>query len=262
MATASARVDWPYSVRDRIRAEYSHNETASDAPVSCLNAVGTEIGFSSYQPVSGGLTTEREHHWGLPMARLHSPVRALLYFAFVLLVLTGCAGIKDHDLTPDLPQVKTIQNNGEDDPQRSAVKEIRVVMEDAEGLHPSKFVVYPTDAPSQKVSVITTIRSLGDGLVEVVLQFDGARTHSAGRLSDKSYILNIFGRAFAFHCLFGDTDGDGDVDRDDTDEFNAAFFAPREAPEYAWYLDFDDDGDIDGQDFGFFRSNWQRFNPT
>jgi hypothetical protein len=53
--------------------------------------------------------------------------------------------------------------------------------------------------------------------------------------------------------LFGDRDGDGDVDRLDRDVFRSAFKKSAGAAGYLWDFDFDGDGDVDGQDNGQFN---------
>jgi len=51
--------------------------------------------------------------------------------------------------------------------------------------------------------------------------------------------------------LFGDNDGDGDVDAQDFGAFRAAFGTAGNVP-----FDFDGDGDVDAQDFGQFRARF------
>jgi hypothetical protein len=48
--------------------------------------------------------------------------------------------------------------------------------------------------------------------------------------------------------LFGDSDGDGDVDRADRIAFQSAFGTSAGKPGYLWYFDFDGDGDVDSRD--------------
>jgi hypothetical protein len=54
-----------------------------------------------------------------------------------------------------------------------------------------------------------------------------------------------------FHRLFGDADGDGDVDGQDRELFRSAFEPGGGG--YLWYFDFDGDGDVDGLDNGQFN---------
>ena len=55
-------------------------------------------------------------------------------------------------------------------------------------------------------------------------------------------------RVDGFTRLFGDSDGDGDVDRADRIAFQSAFGTSAGGPGYLWYFDFDGDGDVDGRD--------------
>jgi hypothetical protein len=54
--------------------------------------------------------------------------------------------------------------------------------------------------------------------------------------------------------LFGDSDGDGDVDGRDREQFRAAL---RTEAAYLWYFDFDRDGDVDGRDNGQLNRRFQ-----
>ena len=56
-----------------------------------------------------------------------------------------------------------------------------------------------------------------------------------------------------FFRLFGDADGDGDVDGQDRDLFRSAFGTTAADAGYLWYFDFDGDGDVDGLDNGQFN---------
>jgi hypothetical protein len=53
--------------------------------------------------------------------------------------------------------------------------------------------------------------------------------------------------------LFGDSDGDGDVDWLDRELFRSALKKRAGEAGYLWYFDFDGDGDVDGQDNGQFN---------
>jgi hypothetical protein len=55
-------------------------------------------------------------------------------------------------------------------------------------------------------------------------------------------------RVDAFRRLFGDADGDGDVDRSDRKTFRAAFKTTAGGQAYLWYFDFDGDGHVDARD--------------
>jgi hypothetical protein len=111
-----------------------------------------------------------------------------------------------------------------------------------------------------------------DGKTVAVLTFAGPG-FVGGSLEDGSYTLSVlagrvhdrFGRELdgdgdgvsggdrvdGVSRLFGDADGDGDVDRQDRDLFRSTFGAGGAA--YLWYFDFDGDGDVDGRDNGQFN---------
>jgi len=113
-----------------------------------------------------------------------------------------------------------------------------------------------------------------------VLTFAGTE-FVGGSLADGSYTLTVLAehvhdrwgreldgngdgaaggdRVDGFHRLFGDSDGDGDVDRPDRDRFRSAFGTTATDVGYLWYFDFDGDGDVDGLDNGQFN---RRFGQT
>jgi hypothetical protein len=111
--------------------------------------------------------------------------------------------------------------------------------------------------------------SITGGQTVAVLTFTGANV-IGGSLPDGSYTLTIEGtkvldglgkaldgdgdginggnRVDVFFRLFGDSDGDGDVDKADRDLFRRAFDAQLGHPFYFDFFDFDGDGDIDQRD--------------
>lgn len=110
-----------------------------------------------------------------------------------------------------------------------------------------------TGAPVSGVDVAVANPS-GDGR-SYVLSFSGSAVIAAS-LPDGLYRLKVrpgqvhdlAGNAMAggyssyFHRLFGDADGDKDVDAADRAAFNAAMISPAS---YQWYFDYDGDGRID-----------------
>jgi hypothetical protein len=116
--------------------------------------------------------------------------------------------------------------------------------------------------------------SLVGGRTVAVLTFAGAE-FVGGSLADGSYTLTVradrvhdrWGRELdgdgdgvsggdrvdGFFRLFGDSDGDGDVDRLDRDRFRSALRTSAADAGYLWYFDFDGDGDVDGRDNGQFH---------
>ncbi|MEM0926611.1 MAG: dockerin type I domain-containing protein, partial [Planctomycetota bacterium] len=61
-----------------------------------------------------------------------------------------------------------------------------------------------------------------------------------------------------FFRLFGDTDGDRDVDASDFNEFTRAFGQSQSQPDYRSDLDVDADGSIGAFDLAEFRKRLQR----
>ena len=124
------------------------------------------------------------------------------------------------------------------------------------------------------VDVAASSISLVGGKTVAVLTFAGPE-FVGGSLADGSYTLTVradrvhdrWGRELdgdgdgsaggdrvdGFFRLFGDSDGDGDVDRLDRDLFRSAFRKSAGEAGYLWYFDFDGDGDVDGRDNGQFN---------
>ena len=69
---------------------------------------------------------------------------------------------------------------------------------------------------------------------------------------------NIFGESAhdGFFRLYGDSDGDRDVDAQDYGRFGLSFLQSSASSDYKPELDFDGDGDVDGLDLGRFRRNF------
>src|SRR5439155_17607352 len=116
--------------------------------------------------------------------------------------------------------------------------------------------------------------SLVEGKDVAVLPFAGTE-FVGGSLADGSYTLTVLAdhvhdrwgreldgdgdgsaggnRVDGFFRLFGDSDGDGDVDGADRELFRSAFKRSAGDAGYLWYFDFDGDGDVDGRDNGQFN---------
>jgi hypothetical protein len=92
-----------------------------------------------------------------------------------------------------------------------------------------------------------TIR--GDHVRDLVgREFDGDRDGNGG-----GDALETFFR------LFGDSDGDGDVDRVDRNRFRSSFNKSAGEAGYVWYFDFDGDGDVDDPDNGQFNRRFGQY---
>ena len=121
---------------------------------------------------------------------------------------------------------------------------------------------------------LTVTTSVVGGKTVAVLTFTGADI-IGGSLADGNYTLTIradrirdrlgseldgdgdgrFGgdRVDTFIRLFGDSDGNGDVDELDRDRFRSTFKKRVGDPGYLSYFDFDGDGLVDGRDNGQFN---------
>src|SRR5215472_368777 len=118
------------------------------------------------------------------------------------------------------------------------------------------------------------------GKTVAVLTFAGAE-FVGGSLADGSYTLTVLAdhahdrwgreldgdgdgsaggdRVDGFFRLFGDSDGDRDVDWLDRDLFRSAFGKHASEAGYLWYFDFDGDGDVDGLDNGEFNRRFGQY---
>ena len=129
------------------------------------------------------------------------------------------------------------------------------------------------DQDGNEVSFDLAISEVG-GRSVAILTFAGPE-FVGGSLPDGTYILTVRGehirdgegrqldgdrdsngggdREESFHRLFGDTDGDADVDAEDRGAFRSSFGKTADEAGYLWYFDFDADGDVDGRDNGEFN---------
>ena len=155
--------------------------------------------------------------------------------------------------------------------QRSMVRSLTVTFSGAAILDPGAIELRRQDG--SLVGLHADIAILGDKTV-AVLTFVGTE-FIGGSLSDGSYTLTVRAdrvhdrwereldgdanglpggnRVDTFFRLFGDSDGDGDVDRLDRDLFRTAFKTNAGEVGYLWYFDFDGDGEVDGRDNGQFN---------
>jgi len=161
--------------------------------------------------------------------------------------------------------------------QRSMVNRITVTFDGAAILDPG--AIEPRRQDGTLVDARMSI-SLVNGKTVAVLTFAGPG-FVGGSLADGNYTLTVLAnrvhdrwgreldgdgdgsaggdRSDGFSRLFGDADGDGDVDQHDRDPFRAAFRSSAAAAGYLWYFDFDGDGDVDGHDNGQFNRRFGQF---
>jgi surface-anchored protein len=135
--------------------------------------------------------------------------------------------------------------------QRSRVTSLRVTFSTAvPGLTAANFVL---------TGFAGTVTVTPNGAnTEYTLTFGGAGTEN-GSLADGLYTLTVTGvpgltgtAAFSFHRLFGDADGDRDVDARDFTLFRQALFTGVNIAAFDW----DADGDVDLRDFARFRGQY------
>jgi len=105
--------------------------------------------------------------------------------------------------------------------------------------------------------------SLKDGNYTLTIRGDKVRDASGNLLDGDGDGLAGGNYADEFFRLFGDTDGDGDVDNADKAVFKSAFGKRSRDPGYLWYLDFNANGRIWAEDaalflLGYCRSNQRR----
>jgi alkaline phosphatase D len=158
--------------------------------------------------------------------------------------------------------------------QRSMVNRITVTFDSVVTIDAGAFELRRQDGTLLGLNVAT---SVVNGRLIAVLTFTGSDI-IGGSLADGSYSLTVRAdrvhdgvgreldgdgnglaggeRVDSFFRLFGDSNGDGHVDRPDRDLFRSAF---KKSAGEAGYLDFDGDGDVDGRDNGQFNRRFGQF---
>lgn len=160
--------------------------------------------------------------------------------------------------------------------QRSRVTSLTVTFTGLVTLPGTPATAFTLTGPSGAIAlaVDTSLSTATQTIVR--LTFSGSGTQS-GSLADGRYTLSVLGNSvldaqgggvdgnadglaggnsqFALHRLFGDSDGDGDVDNTDFTAFRLALGSSTTVNPTAYraYFDFDADGDIDNGDFIRFR---------
>ncbi|HEY7422837.1 MAG TPA: aryl-sulfate sulfotransferase [Gemmataceae bacterium] len=150
--------------------------------------------------------------------------------------------------------------------QRSMVNRITVTFSGAAFLDPGAIELRRQDGSLVDSQIAI---SLVRGKTVAVLTFAGVE-FVGGSLADGRYTLMVladhvhdrWGRELdgdgdgssggdlvdGFFRLFGDSDGDRNVDRADRKLFRSTFGTKAGEAGYLWYFDFDGDGDVDGRD--------------
>nr|WP_143547780.1 GEVED domain-containing protein [Rhodopirellula sp. SM50] len=173
--------------------------------------------------------------------------------------------------------------------QRSQISQVDVAFEGAVDVDADAFELRRRDGDGGLVATTFTLASDAQGNSVATLTFSGPLTRgNSSALVDGNYQLAIdptkvrragtsvtldgdddgrrgggyaYGTAMSdqFFSLYGDTDGDRDVDGQDYGRFGASFLKSHGMPGFDPALDSDGDGDVDGQDYARFG---QRFLTT
>ncbi|GIW76707.1 MAG: hypothetical protein KatS3mg104_1770 [Phycisphaerae bacterium] len=144
--------------------------------------------------------------------------------------------------------------------QRSTVETLEVNFQQPVGMDPGALEIRDRNNQPITFNLIpvnggTTYQvrftdSLPDGYYTFTLNGLKVRNDYGQKLS-----VNYTG---TFHRLFGDSDGDGDVDYNDYSRFRIGYGTTFSQPAYRTYFDWDKDGDIDHLDFQPFYSRYQK----
>ena len=110
-----------------------------------------------------------------------------------------------------------------------------------------------------KTVAVLTFASLADGRYTLTVFADHVHDRWGRELDGDGDGSAGGNRVDAFFRLFGDSDGDGDVDWLDRDLFRSAFKTSAGEDGYLGYFDFDGDGDVDGRDNGQFNRRFGQY---
>jgi hypothetical protein len=176
----------------------------------------------------------------------------------------------------DPPTIESVVVN-DGSAQRSMVDSLTITFDRVVTFDPGAFLLQHENGSVVGLNFATSVVS---GHTVAVLSFTGTDI-IGGSLADGSYTLTVRGdhirdevgrevdgdrdgngggdRVDAFHRLFGDSDGDHDVDCVDRDLFRSAFGKSIGDTGYLWYFDFDGDGDVDGLDNGEFSRRFGQY---
>lgn len=178
--------------------------------------------------------------------------------------------------TGDPPKIDSVGVN-DGSAQRSMVNSLTITFDRAVTFDPGAFGLHRNDGSEVGLNVAASVMG---GRTVVVLTFSGSDI-IGGSLADGHYTLIIRGdhirdevgreldgdrdgngggdRVDGFFRLFGDSDGDSDVDWLDRDLFRSAFGKSIGDTGYLWFLDYDGDGDVDGEDNGEFNRRFGQY---
>lgn len=199
------------------------------------------------------------------------------------LAATGPAAggeVEDHlvqIMAPTAINVAAVQINDGND-QRSQLTSLTISFDGDTNISSTAFEIR-NQLDDSTVPISTALSTVADKTVATITFLPGnhVTTRSAGNsLVDGNYRLQIFASEVegmesdfrygetttdAFFRLFGDTDGDRDVDNQDFGRFGLTLLKPPLDPAFNDVLDADGDNDVDGQDFGKFDLRFLRSLP-
>jgi cytoskeletal protein CcmA (bactofilin family) len=165
--------------------------------------------------------------------------------------------------------------------QRSVVRSLTVTFDSLVTIDPGAFVL--TTKSGTPVNVNVSLAEVS-GVTQAILTFTGSRADASGSLIDGNYRLQILathvrdsagnsldgnsdtvaGDAYVdeFFRLFGDVDGDRDVDANDHRAFQSTYRKRQGQAGFMAAFDADGDGDVDASDLFAFRQRFGlRLNP-
>jgi ELWxxDGT repeat protein len=180
-------------------------------------------------------------------------------------------------LAPERVESVTINDGSA---QRSRVTSLTVTFSGGVSFDPGAFELLRQDGSPVGLEIVT---SLAEGRTVAVLTFAGDDI-LGGSLADGNYTLTIRGerihdalgwsldgdgdgtpgvdRVDSFFRLYGDSDGDRNVDLLDVVAFFGTFGRTAEDPAFLWYFDFDGDGAVDTTDLLAFAGRYgMQLNP-
>lgn len=163
------------------------------------------------------------------------------------------------------PQVESIVINS-GSAQRSMIQSQTVTFGSLVTIEPGAFQLTRSDGVAGTVQMSVTH---GDHATTAVLTFGGSVVGPGGSLRDGNYTLTILGshvhdadgntaltHVEEFFRMFGDRDGDRDVDVFDYAYFRRTFEKDHNSSAYNAIFDYENDGDVDVFDFAYFRRNF------
>ena len=172
------------------------------------------------------------------------------------------------DTTPPAPQNQLFTIN-DGSAQRSMIDSLTITFNQLVTFSPGAFTL--VNQKGMPIGLRTITENI-DGQTVVLIQFTGSGI-IGGSLADGSYTFTIVSsliqlesgglynggvnQTFQFTRLFGDVNGDGKVNATDLAAFNAAMRSKEGTPPYVWYLDYDQNCQIDATDYRYFLVNYR-----